>query len=72
MQEPIPGAAAAALPQGFGTRCGSSLATAVTMGQVTLGIMIPPPVPLATYAILTQVSIGKLFIAPVLVRTFKA
>lgn len=67
---------------GFGAICGSSLATAATMGQValpelrrygysgalatgalaaggTLGIMIPPSVPLVIYAILTQESIGK-------------
>ena len=66
---------------GFGAICGSSLATAATMGQValpelkrfgyagslstgalaaggTLGIMIPPSVPLVIYAILTQESIG--------------
>ena len=71
---------------GFGAICGSSLATAATMGQValpelkrygysgslatgalaaggTLGIMIPPSVPLVIYAILTQESIGKLFMA---------
>jgi len=74
---------------GFGAICGSSLATAATMGQValpelrrlgyagslatgtlaaggTLGIMIPPSVPLVIYAILTQESIGKLFVAAVL------
>ena len=73
---------------GFGAICGSSLATAATMGQValpelarrgyagslatgtlaaggTLGIMIPPSVPLVIYAILTQESIGKLFIAAI-------
>jgi len=73
---------------GFGAICGSSLATAATMGQVTLpelrrygysgrlatgalaaggtlGIMIPPSVPLVIYAILTQESIGKLFVAAV-------
>ena len=73
---------------GFGAICGSSLATAATMGQValpelrrygysgslstgalaaggTLGIMIPPSVPLVVYAILTQESIGKLFMAAV-------
>ncbi|MBI2355070.1 MAG: TRAP transporter large permease [Deltaproteobacteria bacterium] len=73
---------------GFGAICGSSLATAATMGQValpelrrfkysgslatgalaaggTLGIMIPPSVPLVIYAILTQESIGKLFMAAV-------
>ena len=74
---------------GFGAICGSSLATAATMGQValpelrrfgysgslatgclaaggTLGIMIPPSVPLVIYAILTQESIGDLFMAAVL------
>jgi len=74
---------------GFGAICGSSVATAATMGQValpelrrfgysgslatgalaaggTLGIMIPPSVPLVIYAILTQESIGKLFMAAVL------
>ncbi|MDP2793082.1 MAG: TRAP transporter large permease [Sulfurisoma sp.] len=74
---------------GFGAICGSSLATAATMGQValpelrragysgalatgalaaggTLGILIPPSVPLVIYAILTQESIGKLFVAAVL------
>uniref|UniRef100_UPI0033402B4C TRAP transporter large permease n=1 Tax=Castellaniella defragrans TaxID=75697 RepID=UPI0033402B4C len=73
---------------GFGAICGSSLATAATMGQVvlpelrrygyagslatgtlaaggTLGILIPPSVPLIIYAILTQESIGKLFMAAV-------
>ena len=73
----------------FGAICGSSLATAATMGSValpelrrykysgslatgalaaggTLGIMIPPSVPLVIYAILTQESIGKLFMAAVL------
>jgi tripartite ATP-independent transporter DctM subunit len=74
---------------GFGAICGSSLATAATMGQVTLpelrragysgslstgalaaggtlGIMIPPSVPLVIYGILTQESIGKLFVAAVI------
>lgn len=73
----------------FGAICGSSLATAATMGQValpelrragysgklatatlaasgTLGIMIPPSVPLIVYAVLTQESIGKLFVAAVI------
>ncbi|MBI3140810.1 MAG: TRAP transporter large permease [Rhodocyclales bacterium] len=71
---------------GFGAICGSSLATAATMGQValpelrrfnyspalatgtlaaggTLGILIPPSVVLAIYAILTQQNIASLFIA---------
>jgi tripartite ATP-independent transporter DctM subunit len=74
---------------GFGAICGSSLATAATMGHValpelrrynysgglatgalaaggTLGILIPPSVPLVVYAVLTQESIGKLFMAAVL------
>ena len=81
---------------GFGAICGSSLATAATMGQValpelrahgysgrlatgtlaaagTLGILIPPSVPLVIYAVLTQESIGKLFVAaviPGLIATF--
>jgi C4-dicarboxylate transporter DctM subunit len=69
---------------GFGAICGSSLATAATMGQValpelrrrnyspklataalacggTLGILIPPSVPLVIYAILTEQNIAKLF-----------
>lgn len=73
----------------FGAICGSSLATAATMGQValpelqargysgrlatgtlaasgTLGILIPPSVPLVVYAVLTQESIGKLFVAAVI------
>ena len=72
----------------FGAICGSSLATAATMGQValpelrragysgalatgalaaggTLGIMIPPSIPLVIYGILTEESIGKLFMAAV-------
>lgn len=78
---------------GFGAICGSSLATAATMGQValpelrrygysgalstgalaaggTLGIMIPPSVPLIIYAVLTQESIGKLFMAAVIPGVF--
>jgi C4-dicarboxylate transporter, DctM subunit len=70
----------------FGTICGSSLATAATMGQValpemkkygyagglstaslaaggTLGILVPPSVPLVIYAILAQQNIAKLFLA---------
>ena len=73
---------------GFGAICGSSLATAATMGQValpelrnhkysgrlataaiaaggTLGILIPPSVPLVIYAILTEQNIAKLFMAAV-------
>jgi C4-dicarboxylate transporter, DctM subunit len=70
----------------FGTICGSSLATAATMGQValpemrkygysgalatgtlaaggTLGILVPPSIPLVIYAILTEQNIAKLFLA---------
>lgn len=80
--------AATASCAAFGAICGSSLATAATMGQValpelrsrgysgrlatatlaasgTLGILIPPSVPLVIYAVLTQESIGKLFVAAV-------
>ena len=72
----------------FGSICGSSLATAATMAQVslpemkrfkysgalatgtlaaggTLGILIPPSVILVIYAILTEQSIGKLFLAAI-------
>ncbi|MFT0531554.1 TRAP transporter large permease [Castellaniella hirudinis] len=81
--------AAVAACASFGAICGSSLATAATMGQValpelrahgysgrlatgtlaasgTLGIMIPPSVPLIIYAVLTQDSIGRLFMAAVI------
>ena len=73
----------------FGSICGSSLATAATMGQValpemkrygysgalstgalaaggTLGILIPPSVILVIYAILTEQSIGMMFVAAVI------
>jgi tripartite ATP-independent transporter DctM subunit len=71
---------------GFAAVCGSSMATAATMGTValaemkrykyddalatgcvaaggTMGIMIPPSIGLAIYGILTEQSIGKLFLA---------
>ena len=74
---------------GFGAICGSSTATAATMGQIalpemkrykyddtlatgtiaaagTLGILIPPSTVLIVYGVLTEESIGKLFIAGVL------
>jgi tripartite ATP-independent transporter DctM subunit len=73
----------------FGAICGSSLATASTMGRValpemrrhnyedgfaaaavaaggTLGVLIPPSIILVIYALLTDTSIGKLFIAALL------
>jgi tripartite ATP-independent transporter DctM subunit len=42
------------------------LATGTLAAAGTLGIMIPPSVPLVVYAVLTQESIGKLFIAAVI------
>ena len=74
---------------GFGAICGSSTATAATMGKIalpemkkynyddalstgtvaaagSLGILIPPSTILIVYGILTEGSIGKLFIAGVL------
>jgi C4-dicarboxylate transporter DctM subunit len=74
---------------GFAAICGSSTATAATMGKIalpemkryryddtlatgtvasagTLGILIPPSTVLIVYGILTEESIGKLFIAGVL------
>ena len=69
----------------FGAICGSSLATAATMGRVampemrrhgyadslaaasvaaggTLGVLIPPSILLVLYGLLTETSIGQLFI----------
>jgi len=74
---------------GFGAICGSSTATAATMGRIalpemkkhnysdslatgclaaagSLGILIPPSTIFIIYGILTEQSIGKLFIAGVL------
>lgn len=74
---------------GFAALCGSSVASALTMGRVsldemkrydynaklstgavaaggTLGILIPPSTGFVIYAILTQQSIGRLFLAGVL------
>ena len=74
---------------GFAATCGSSVATAVTMGSIaipemekykyaptlatgclaaggTLGILIPPSIGFIIYSMLTNESIGKLFIAGVL------
>jgi len=74
---------------GFGAICGSSTATAATMGKIalpemkkynyddalstgtvaaagSLGILIPPSTIFIVYGILTEESIGKLFIAGVL------
>jgi tripartite ATP-independent transporter DctM subunit len=80
----------------FGAVCGSSIATAATMGKValpqmarfgysdklatgalaaggTIGVLIPPSVIMLIYGILTETSIGDLFIAgivPGLLLTF--
>jgi len=74
---------------GFGAICGSSTATAATMGQIalpemkrynyddtlatgtvaaagTLGILIPPSTVFIVYGIMTEQSIGKLFVAGIL------
>ena len=74
---------------GFAATCGSSVATAVTMGSIaipemkkykyasslaagslaaggTLGILIPPSIGFIIYSMLTDESIGKLFVAGVL------
>ncbi|MGW8301468.1 MAG: TRAP transporter large permease [Desulfobacterales bacterium] len=74
---------------GFGAICGSSTATAATMGKLslpemkkynyddtlatgtvaaagTLGILIPPSTVLIVYGILTEQSIGKLFVAGII------
>jgi tripartite ATP-independent transporter DctM subunit len=81
--------AAIAACAGFGAVCGSSLATASTMGRValpelrrlgyhprlatgalaaggTLGILIPPSVPLVIYAIVVEASILEMFRAAIL------
>jgi tripartite ATP-independent transporter DctM subunit len=73
----------------FGAICGSSIATAATMGRValpemkargyadslaaasvvaggTLGVMIPPSIMFALYGLMTEQSIGKLFISGIL------
>jgi tripartite ATP-independent transporter DctM subunit len=42
------------------------LATGTLAAAGTLGILIPPSVPLVIYAVLTQESIGKLFVAAVI------
>jgi len=74
---------------GFAAICGSTAATAATMGKIalpemkkygyddvlatgtvaaagTLGILIPPSTVLVVYGILTEESIGKLFVAGIL------
>ncbi|MEZ2721217.1 TRAP transporter large permease [Paenalcaligenes hominis] len=55
-----------ALPELKRHNYSDSLATGALAAGGTLGILIPPSVPLIIYGILTQESIGKLFIASVL------
>jgi tripartite ATP-independent transporter DctM subunit len=73
----------------FGAVCGSSIATAATIGKIampemrrlgyddrlasasvaaggTLGVMIPPSILFVLYGLMTETSIGKLFIAGIL------
>jgi len=52
---------------GFAAICGSSSATAATMGTVSLPeVLIPPSVVLIIYGIMTEQSIGKLFVAGII------
>jgi len=74
---------------GFGAVCGSSAATAATIGKIaipqmlsrgydkklatgtistsgTLGLMIPPSLSFIVYGVMTETSIGKLFIAGII------
>ena len=50
----------------FSAICGSSLATASIAAGGTLGILIPPSVILVIYGLITNASVGKLFIAGIL------
>lgn len=52
-----------ALPEMKGYKYDSALATGCVAAGGTLGILIPPSVPLVIYGILTEQSIGKLFLA---------
>jgi len=53
----------AALPEMKKYKYDSGLATACIAAGGTIGVLIPPSVPLMIYGILTQQSIGKLFLA---------
>jgi len=55
-----------ALPELMSKGYSGRLATATLAASGTLGILVPPSVPLVVYAVLTQESIGKLFAAAVL------
>ncbi|MDE2413646.1 MAG: TRAP transporter large permease [Comamonadaceae bacterium] len=54
-----------ALPELMQKGYSGRLATATLAASGTLGILVPPSVPLVIYAVLTQESIGKLFAAAV-------
>jgi len=79
----------------FGAVCGSSVATAATIGLIaipemekrgyqreliygsmaaggTLGILIPPSIPMIIYGVMTETSIGQLYIAGVIPGTLLA
>jgi C4-dicarboxylate transporter, DctM subunit len=55
-----------AIPEMERYRYGASISLGALAASGTLGFMIPPSLPLAIYGILTEQSIGKLFIAGVL------
>jgi C4-dicarboxylate transporter, DctM subunit len=55
-----------ALPELMSKGYSGRLATATLAASGTLGILVPPSVPLVIYAVLTQESIGKLFAAAVI------
>ena len=55
-----------ALPELMSKGYSGRLATATLAASGTLGILVPPSVPLVVYAVLTQESIGKLFAAAVI------
>ena len=73
----------------FGAVCGSSVATAATIGLIaipemekrgyqkelmygsmaaggTLGILIPPSIPMIIYGVMTETSVGKLYVAGII------
>ncbi len=54
-----------ALPELMEKGYSGRLATATIAASGTLGILVPPSVPLVVYAVLTQESIGKLFAAAI-------
>lgn len=55
-----------ALPELLAKGYSGRLATATIAASGTLGILVPPSVPLVVYAVLTQESIGNLFAAAVI------